>query len=218
MMVFPLARALVFLMFRFFVHKVVGKEFLPMKGPFILAVKHVGALDGYFVLAELLPFLNRHIYFFANVLPWGWFWEKVVSERWAKTLPHTAKQKSLDRANLLLRRGKIIGIFPEGLLQEQEDRQHAKTGAARLAIWNHASIVPVGIHHRVTIRGGVQALSHRRKVILNMFRNPGTYEIHIGKPFTLDAYYDTPMTRELLYEATDLIMSHLKDLTSIRTN
>jgi len=51
-----------------------------------------------------------------------------------------------------------------------------------------------------------------------MFRNPGTYEIHIGKPFTLDAYYDTPMTRELLYEATDLIMSHLKDLTSIRTN
>lgn len=218
MIVFPLARVFAFPIFRLFVHKVVGKEFLPKHGPFILAIKHVGALDGYFVIAEVLPFLNRHIYFFANVLPWGWFWQKVVSERWAKTLPHTEKQKSLDRAHTLLQRGKIVGIFPEGLLQEQEGRKHAKTGAARLAIWNHVPIVPVGIHHRVTIRGGVQALSHRRYVILNMFRHPRTYEIHIGKPFTLGAYYDTPMTRESLHEATDLIMSHLNALTSIRTN
>jgi len=217
-MVFPLARILAFPIFRLFVHRVVGKEYVPCTGPFIIAIKHVGALDGYFVLAELVPNLNRHIYFFANVLPWGWFWEKIVSERWAKTLPHAQKSKSLDRANDLLRTGHIIGIFPEGLIQEKEGRAHAKTGAARLAIWNRVPIIPVGIHHRITIRKGVQALAHRRYVILNMFRHPRSYEIHIGKPFTLDAYYDTPMTRELLYEATDKIMSHLDELTDIRTN
>ncbi len=216
--VYPISRKLLFPLIRFFVKRVTGWEHLPAAGPYVIASKHLGPLDAFFIYAEIVPRINEKVHFMANNAKWGWFWEKVVSEQWAGTIPyyHKNPRLSLQIADTYLKQGHVIGIFPEGILQEyDEHRRRAKTGAARLAIWNHVPIVPIGLMHDVTVRPDLPRMQRRRQVIRNMLYNPHALEIHIGPAFTLERYYDQPLTRELLQNATNDIMDHIDERSRI---
>lgn len=217
-MTYPISKRVLFPIFRFFVRKTVGMENLPPKGPFILACKHMGPLDGIFIAMMIIPRLNQKIRFVANIARWGWFWEKVVSERWAGCIPFYKENPRicLDIAQDYLRKGKIVGIFPEGILQDYNpSKVRVKTGVARLAVWAKVPIVPVGLKHDVTVRPDLPKLLRRRQAIKNILFNPHSLEIHIGKPFELTQYYDQPLTHDILVEATNKVMERVDTLSNI---
>ncbi|MDD5040593.1 MAG: lysophospholipid acyltransferase family protein [Patescibacteria group bacterium] len=217
-MVYPIAKRTLFPFVRFFIRKTVGLENVPLKGPYIIACKHMGPMDGVFIAAVIIPRIDDKIFFVSNVAKWGWFWEKIVAERWAGSIPFYRENPKicLDIAQDYLRKGKVVGIFPEGLLQEfSAAKHHAKTGVARLALWSRVPIVPVGLVHDISVRADLPRLLRRRQVIKNVLLNPHSMEIHIGKPFELNQFYGKKVDRELLYGATDYIMAQIDNLTSI---
>lgn len=208
-MVYPISRKIIFPILRFFVKKVTGWEHLPAQGPYVLACKHLGPLDAFFIYAEIVPRIDAKIHFISRNTKWGWFWEKIVSEQWAGTIPFYPENPriSLQMADAYLKNGKIVGIFPEGILQEYDESvRRAKTGAARLAIWNKVPVVPIGLMHDISVRPDLPRMQRRRQVIRNMLYNPHALEIHIGTPVVLDRYYDQPITKLLLIQATNDIM------------
>jgi len=217
-MVYPISRYIWFPVIRFFVKKIIGLENLPKSGPYIIACKHLGSLDGVFLGVEIMPKINRKIHFVANVAKWGWFWEKVVAEKWHGCIPYYKENPKicLDIAVDYLKKGEIVGIFPEGFLQDRGDNQYkVKTGTARMAILAQVPIVPVGLMHDISVRSELPVLAQRLQAIKNIFLNPHSFEIHIGQPFEISEYHNKEMNRELLTEATNKIMSKIEVLTKI---
>lgn len=217
-MVYPIARHTIFPAIRFFLKKTEGIENLPARGPFLIACKHIGPLDGLFVASVVIPRLNQKVSFVANVAKWGWFWEKIVGEQWADCIPFDKDNPSvcISVAAERLHKGKVVGIFPEGIIQDYDEKKsRAKTGAARLAISTKVPIVPVGLVHDVSVRPDLPKLYRRRQVIKNFMRHPHSLEIHFGKPFTLDSYYDKELNKERLIDATNEIMNFIDKLTNI---
>jgi 1-acyl-sn-glycerol-3-phosphate acyltransferase len=215
-MVYPIARCTLLPLIRFFIKKTVGLEHLPKKGPYIIACKHLGPLDGTFIAAVIVPHVGQKVHFIANIAPWGWWWQKVVAEHWAGNIPfnHDTPSVCLEVAYDYLQKGRIVGIFPEGVIQEYDPaKRRAKTGTARLALRTHAPIVPIGLVHDISVRSDLPKLRQRRQVIKNILLNPHSLEIHIGKPFTLKQYYQQEVTGELLEKATNEIMDTIDSLT-----
>ncbi len=207
-----------FPMVRFFSKKTVGFENLPKQGPYILACKHLAALDGIFIGAAVIPYIDKKIHFISNVAPWGWIWNKLIAEKLFGCIPYHKENPKLclEIAHEQLRQGKIIGIFPEGLMQEFNPKKHrAKTGTARLAIKSRVPIVPIGISHKLSIKSKYKKLSQRRETIKNSWLNPNSMVIHIGKPFDLSQYYGKDINKEMLIEATDVVMDRIDELTKV---
>lgn len=218
-MVYPITRVFLLPLIRFFIKKTVGLENVPKQGPYIIACKHMGPFDGVFIASVIIPRINQKIYFVSNIAKWGWFWEKVVAERWAANIPFYKENPRicLDITLHYLKEGKIVGIFPEGVIQEYDPYKHkAKTGVARLAIWSKVPIVPIGLFHDITVKSDLPKLTRRRQVIKNILLNPHSLEIHIGKPFEIKEFYDKKITSELLHEATNKIMDKIDELTKIK--
>jgi len=217
-MVYPIARYTLLPFIRFFIKKTVGFENIPIKGPYIIACKHMGPLDGAFIGAVIIPKINQKIHFVSRVAEWGWFWEKVVAEWWAGNIPFYKENPRicLEIALDYLKKGEIVGIFPEGIVQEYDSHKYrAKTGVARLAIWARVPILPIGLVHDVTIRHDLPKLHRKRQVIKNILLNPHSLEIHIGQPFEVKEYYNKEITRDLLKEVTNVIMDRIDALTRI---
>lgn len=216
-MIYPIARYTLLPFIRFFIKKTVGLENVPKKGPYILACKHLGALDGFFINAVVAPRVNQKVHFIASYQKWGWFWEKIITERWAGCIKFdiSNRSKCLEIACEFLRKGEIIGIFPEGYLHEYNQDKKPRTGAARLALWAKVPIVPVGMFSNITVKNDLQVLYQIWKALINTLFNPRSLEIHIGQPFEIEEYYNKKVTRELLREATNNIMNKIKRLTKV---
>jgi 1-acyl-sn-glycerol-3-phosphate acyltransferase len=220
-MVYPFARLTLLPLIRFFIKKTVGLENLPKKGPYIVACKHLATLDGTFICAVIIPYLNQKVHFIANIAKWGWYWEKVVAEHWAGNIPFDPHNPRicLEVAYDYLQRGKIVGIFPEGVIQEYNaKKKRAKTGTARLAIRAQVPIVPIGLVHDITVPSDLpneMMIFRRRKAIKNILKNPHSMVITIGQPFTLREYYQREMTSVLLEQATDDIMNKIDALSGV---
>ncbi|MBU0597731.1 1-acyl-sn-glycerol-3-phosphate acyltransferase [Patescibacteria group bacterium] len=216
--VYPLSRNLLFRMVRFFVKKTVGVENIPDKGPYLVACKHMGAIDGLFIASVIIPKINQKIHFITNISKWGWFWEEIVAKRWGGCIPFEKDnpRMCLDIALDYLKKGKVVGIFPEGILQDYDEKKHrAKTGVARLAIWTRVPILPIGLVNDITVRHDLPRLYRRRQMIKNTLLNPHTMEIHIGEPFELNEYYDVEIDHDKLVEATNKVMDKIEKITQI---
>lgn len=116
---------------------------------------------------------------------------------------------SLDAAVEALNRGASILVYPEGTITHDPDRwpMRSKTGIARLALESGVPVVPVA-------QWGAQDFFDRGR-FRPLPRKRLTYVA--GPPVDLSAYQDKPVTRELLREVTDVIMSAVRDqLSEIR--
>ena len=209
----PFSRFLMLPFFRLFIKKVTGLENIPLQGPYLIACKHIGALDAVFIAAKVIPIVNQKVHFISNIAPWGWWWQKIVAERWAGCIPHDRHnpQSCLEAAMRKFEENKIVGIFPEGVMTERDAQGYrAKTGIARLAIWSKMTILPVGMGYVYPIRG---KLYDRWRAIGYYLTHPRSLFINFGKPFTLSEYYSQPTTKELLSSATNKVMDQLEELS-----
>lgn len=218
-MIYPISRLILLPLIHFFIKKSTGLENIPRQGPYIIACKHMGPLDGIFIASVIIPVIDQKIFFISNVADWGWLWKNIVAKRWSGAISYDPNNKDncLTIAMDYLASGKIVGIFPEGIVQEYNDYKHrAKTGVARLALWARIPILPVGLAHDITVKSDLPKLKQKRQVIKNILLNPHSLEIHIGQPFEIKQFYNKEITNKLLHEATNIIMDKIDGLTNLK--
>lgn len=122
-----------------------GQSHIPIKGPAILAMNHVGYLDFALAGTAVLP-TRRLVRFMAK--------KEIFENPIAGPLMRGMKHISVDRSNggpsfiaalKALRSGEIVGVFPEATISQSFELKDMKNGVVRLAQESGAPILPVAI-------------------------------------------------------------------------
>ena len=156
--------------------RVIGADHVPTSGPVLFAANHTGVVDGP-VLAGATP-RPVHVLVkqeaFTGVV--GWF----LTSLGQIPVDRTGGRTALTTALSVLRRGGVVGIFPEGN-RGRGDASSAHAGIAWLALNGGAPVVPVAV---LGTRRTGESVGHvpgfrRRLVIefgepLTLVREPGT--------------------------------------------
>ncbi len=100
-----------------------------------------------------------------------------------------------------LKLGGMIGVFPEGSIQDTRPIAHANSGIAFLALRSKVPVYPVYINH-----------SPRGKNMIAPFYSRADTSVVYGEPIDLSDYYDRRASREVLEEVTTLMMQRLASL------
>jgi 1-acyl-sn-glycerol-3-phosphate acyltransferase len=159
--------------------RVKGLENVPVEGPAIVASNHIGLLDWVFIgratvnRGRLVRFMGK----------------KEAFDHWLggpllRSMHHIPVDRFGDAAGAItpavdaLRRGEVIGIFPEGTLSRSFVPSEGRTGAARIAFATGAPLLPVAIwgSHRILTAGHVAGVLRRNVAILISFGPPLPYE------------------------------------------
>jgi 1-acyl-sn-glycerol-3-phosphate acyltransferase len=141
----PLVRAIMGVLFRV---RIEGVEHVPRTGAVILAPNHVSVLDGPAVSAFTAVHRRRATHnliageVFSGVT--GWIL------RQARQIPirrGTGDMGALDAAVRAIEDGWVVGIFPEGKVNEDARRplQRIRSGITRIALPTATPVVPIGI-------------------------------------------------------------------------
>ncbi len=124
--------------------KVIGRENIPMEGSVIVCANHTSFSD-VFLLATIFP---RQIYFMAKEDLYrhkivGWFISKMGAFAVRRTKGDTTAIKT---GQDVVRRGDVMGIFPEGTRNFEGPPIRAKAGVALIASTTGAPVLPVSIY------------------------------------------------------------------------
>ncbi|AFR46859.1 1-acyl-sn-glycerol-3-phosphate acyltransferase [Gordonia sp. KTR9] len=123
-----------------------GVEHVPAEGPGVVAINHTGYLD--FTYAGIPAFLQgrRKVRFMAK--------KEVFDNKISGPIMRSLKHIPVDRAqgadsyrNAVdyLRRGELVGVYPEATISRSFELKAFKSGAARMALESGAPIVPTVI-------------------------------------------------------------------------
>jgi 1-acyl-sn-glycerol-3-phosphate acyltransferase len=140
---------------RFFSLAVEGSEYLPARGPYIIAANHHNYLDGVIlglVVPEPIAFIVMPRVYRATPLH-PFFHDGIGSIPINLERPDAG---ALRRALRTLQGGRIVGIFPEGPSSMRGQLERGLPGVALLALRARVPVVPAGIC------GTYEALSRRR--------------------------------------------------------
>jgi 1-acyl-sn-glycerol-3-phosphate acyltransferase len=115
-------------------------------------------------------------------------------------------KKAVDHAKILLEKGHMLGVYPEGTLTRDPDLwpMIAKTGCARLALSTDTPVIPIaqwGSQFVVPNYSSKVSLFPRKKII-----------IRVGDPVDLSQWRGKADDQQALIEATAAIMKAITDL------
>jgi len=170
-----------------------GAEHIPASGGAVLASNHVSYLDFIFCGLAAQP-SRRLVRFMAKQ---SVFRHKVSGPlmRGMKHIPvdREAGAASFSEAEAALRRGEVVGVFPEATISESFTVKALKTGAARLAEAARVPLIPMVVWgpHRLWTKNHPKDLTKRHVPVL----------IRVGAPVT--AAEDT--TQELRTRLGELL-------------
>lgn len=190
-----------------------GFHNIPEQGGVIVAANHISHVDP-LTLADAIMFSTKRMPKFlakASLFKGNGLVGRTV--RGAGQIPvhrNTADASAaLKDAVLALHRGELVTIYPEGTVSRDPGKwpMKARTGVARLALLSGAPVIPVA-------QWGAQA-------ILDSYRTPGlhllprhTIDVVAGPPVDLDPWRGKELTSEVLHEATDAIMTQLREMVA----
>jgi 1-acyl-sn-glycerol-3-phosphate acyltransferase len=170
---------------------------IPPEGPLLVAANHLSVGDPVLIGCNM----GRKVVFMAK--------EELFRNRFNSYFVRSfgafpvyrgrSNREALRQANRVLKKGQILGMFPEGKRSQENSLTPAFYGAALIAYHNKIPILPVGITGSEKIRG-LSWLWHRPKVVLN-----------IGQPFHLPVRGHS-LKKEQLEEFTDMIMDNIAGL------
>ena len=172
--------------------KLVGRENMPKKGPFIVAANHISWTDVPLVPAYLAP---QGSYIAKEELysgPIGWL------VRFLGAIP--VKRGEADRQLLrasddLLKSGKVLIIFPEGTRSRTRTMNPAHAGVGMIALRASVPIVPIAIY------GSEHALRRFRPRVTMV----------CGEPLLLQPK-GVKITKDDIKNATETIMRQIAEM------
>lgn len=174
-----------------------GVEHVPDTGPGVVALNHTGYLD--FTYAGIPAFLKkRKVRFMAKKE----VFDNPIGGPIMRALRHipvdrSAGAESFQHAVDYLRRGELVGVYPEATISRSFELKGFKTGAARMALESGAPIVPTLIWgaQQVWTKGHPKALGRHNFKIMIGVAEPLAPE---GTPEQLTARLHEVMSAKLL--------------------
>jgi 1-acyl-sn-glycerol-3-phosphate acyltransferase len=122
---------------------IAGLEHLPQTGPALLAVNHIGYVD--FIYGGVAPDrIGRRVRFMAK----RELFDHKVSGPIMRACRHIVVDRAEGEASLAealdnLRRGELVGIFPEATISRAMEIKELKTGAVRIAATAGVPLIPM---------------------------------------------------------------------------
>ena len=187
-----------------------GRENLPRKGGFIVAVNHISYVDP-FAVALLLHTSKRRPRFLAK--------SSLFTIPLAKQVLNGAKQipvfrETSDAGNALraavdaVQAGECVVVYPEGTVTRDPAGwpMASKTGIARLALMTGAPVVPIG-------QWGPQEFLAYREKRPHVFPRK-TLRMRAGPPVDLSQWAGAEPTSEVLRAMTSKIMGEVTALVA----
>ena len=183
--------------------KIKGGNFVNHKGPLILAANHVSYLDPVIVGISV----KRPIIFIAKKEV---FDIPILSFILRKLGVIPVDKKNINPASVkkiitLLKKGHIIGIFPEGTRSLNGQLLKLNSGMIKIALQTNAPIIPIGINGTFDIyppHAKIPAFFKRKNIYVNF-----------GKPIHLDS--SKRKDAEYLEESLQKIEQEIKELTQL---
>jgi 1-acyl-sn-glycerol-3-phosphate acyltransferase len=180
-----------------------GFETLSNIGPAVLCPNHVSFLDSAFLMLQA----RREISFVGKAEYMDSWKTKVLFPMMGMIpIDRSGGDRStaaLDAAEMVLRRGELFGIFPEGTRSRDGMLYKGHTGAARLALRVGCPLIPVGVV-------GTREIQPPDTVMPKFFRE---CTIRIGRPVDVSRYLDRRDDHMVLRELTDEVMFEIRELT-----
>ena len=175
-------------------------------GPKLFVANHPSATDPF--LIHLVPSKPLSVLVTGNAFAMPLFGRFLQHCRQISVIPGQG-QEALDQAELRLKSGQSVGIFPEGLVSPHEGGYHsARNGAARLALMTGVPVIPVGIY---LPRERNIYLSSRLsgKYTATYWYLRGPYGMTIGEP---ENFSGDPEDRDLVHSVTAVLMERIHNL------
>ena len=178
-----------------------GQSHIPVKGPAILAINHIGYLDFAFAGTAVLP-TGRLVRFMAK--------KEIFDNPIAGPLMRGMKHISVDRNNggpsfiaalKTLKKGELVGIFPEATISQSFELKEMKSGVIRLAMESGAPILP-------TVIWGSQRV-WTKKLPKDFRRNGYPIYVSVGAPISFDLETDIEQALKDLGEAMHKLLKQL---------
>ncbi len=137
----------------------IGREYIPRRGPVIIAANHRSFLDP-FVIACMA---RRPMYYVAKKEIFAWpvlAW--ILSALGAFPVDRGAGDSDMiETAKAILARGDIVLIFPEGTRTRPGPLGKPKRGVGRLALETGAPVVPLAVIGTEAVRRGWRIRPHK---------------------------------------------------------
>ncbi|PIS41456.1 MAG: hypothetical protein COT25_02985 [Candidatus Kerfeldbacteria bacterium CG08_land_8_20_14_0_20_42_7] len=186
---------------------VTGLGRLPTHGPYIIAANHIGSFDPPMIVSTVNQHTKQLIYFVTEQFVVNILGLRRAVERMGM-IPKREQHRNecLEYAREHLEKGRIVGIFVEGMRNESPALLRGKSGAARLALWSKAPVYPVGFKGP-----GNWSIKQTTRLWFRGMNPPA--EIHFGEPLTFPEFYDKEITYDMLRTITVRIMKALEPLS-----
>ncbi|RPA12335.1 1-acyl-sn-glycerol-3-phosphate acyltransferase [Gordonia sp. OPL2] len=189
--------------------EVSGVENVPKDGPGVVAINHTGYMD--FTYAGIPAFLQgrRKVRFMAK--------KEVFDNKISGPIMRALKHIPVDRSSGAdsyraavdyLKRGELVGVYPEATISRSFELKEFKSGAARMAVESGAPIIPTVIWgaQRVWTKGHPKNLGRSNVKILIGVAEPVE---PVGEPNEITARLHKVMGEKLL-ELQDAYGEHPK--------
>ena len=180
-----------------------GEENIPAEGAAIFASNHLSFSDSIFlplVVSRRVTFLAKSDYFtgrgIKGRLTAAFF--KGVGQLPVDRSGGKASNAALSSGLKVLRRGDLLGIYPEGTRSPDGRLYRGRTGVARMALEGKVSVIPVAMI-------GTDKAQPTGKVIPRIMR----VGVRVGKPLDFSRYEGMEDDRFVLRSITDEIMYEL---------
>ena len=175
---------------------VIRRHPLPEQGPAILVCNHTSGLDPFMIQAvtrRVIVWMMAKEYYEIKALTWAFrIIEAIPVDRFGRD---TASVRSALRA---LHDGRVLGVFPEGRIENSPELMPFQTGVALMAIKARVPVYPAFLE-------GTQ----RNKSMPAAFAFPNRATLSFGPPVEFDR---SSTSRESLEEATARIKAAVEAL------
>jgi 1-acyl-sn-glycerol-3-phosphate acyltransferase len=169
---------------------------LPLEGPAILVCNHISGLDPLMIQSvcpRAIVWMMAREYYDIKIL--NWFFRTIN----AIPVDRSGRDLAPTRAALrALGEGRVLGIFPEGRIEETHDLLPFQTGVAMMAIKTGVPVYPAYLD-------GTQ----RRMPMLRAFLTPNEATLSFGPPVV---FHRTSTSKEALEAATGRIQEAVENL------
>lgn len=183
--------------------QIVGAENIPAEGPAILCPNHISFFDSVFTMVyagRQISFVGKSEYMDS------WKTKYLFPALGMIPIDRSGGSKSegaLKAAEVVLRRGELFGIYPEGTRSRDGFLYKGHTGAARLALRVGCPIIPVGII-------GTREIQPPGKILPKVGLE---CTVKFGRPIDPTRYESRDDDHMLLREITDELMFEIRELT-----